>query len=87
MNKNDLAAKPLPSYILYMLMASSCMLHIPVKTCKYCGEKGHFQAKCDKRLNDFPKLVQQSNNRVIFQYKPYSYKTEFELRKKQQAIS
>ena len=37
------------------------------------GKIGHFQAKYGKRLNDFPQLVQQSNDRVIFQSKPYSY--------------
>ena len=50
-------------------------------TCKYCGEKGHFQTKCNKRLNDFPQLEKQSNDCVITQNKPHSDKTEFELGK------
>ena len=65
MNKNDLKANPLPSYIhvdgfeLYVAYPGQEL------TCKYCGEKGHFQAKCDKRLNDFPQLEKHSNDYVI----------------------
>ena len=79
MNKYDLEANPLPSYIhvddfeLYVTYPGEEL------TCKYCGEKGHFQAKCDKRLNDFPQLEKQSNDCVISQNKPHSDKTEFEL--------
>ena len=35
-------------------------------------------------MNDFRRLVQQSNDRVIFQNKPHSDKTEFEFRKEKQ---
>ena len=35
-------------------------------------------------MNVFPQLVQQSNDRVIFQIKPHSDKTEFEFRKEKQ---
>ena len=80
MNKNDLEANPLPSYIHVDVM---CYLTYPGQelTCKYCGEKGHFQVKCDKRLNDFPQLEKQSNDCVISQNKPHSDKTELELGK------
>ena len=84
MNKNDLEANPLPSYIhvdsfeLYVTYPGQKL------TCKYCGEKGHFQAKCDKRLNDFPQLDKQSNDQGKFQNKPQSDKTEFELPKGKQ---
>ena len=79
MKKNDLEANPLPSYIyidgfeLYVTYPGQEVTH------KYCGEKGHFQAKCNKRLNNFPRLEQQSNDRVIFQNKPHSDNTKFEL--------
>ena len=82
MNKNDLEANPLPSYIhvddffeLYVTYPGQEL------TCKYCGKKGHFQAKCNKRLNDFPQLEKQSNDCVISQHKLHSDKTEFELGK------
>ena len=60
MNKNDLEANLLPSYIhvdgfeLYVTNPGQKF------TCKYYGEKELFQVKCEKRLNDFPQLVQQS---------------------------
>ena len=81
MNKNDLEVNPLPSYIhvdgfeLYVTYPGQEL------TCKYSGEKRHFQAKCDKRLNDFPQLEKHSNDCVISQNKPHSDKTEFELGK------
>ena len=84
MNKNDLEANLLTRYIhldgfeIYVTYSGQEL------TCKYYREKGHFQAKCDKRFNNFPQLVQQSNDRVIFQKKPQSDKTEFELRKEKQ---
>ena len=84
MNKNDLEANPLPSYNhgdsfkLYVISPGQEL------TCKYCWEKGHFQAKCYKRLNDFPQLEKQSNDRVIFQNKPQSEKSEFEFGKEKQ---
>ena len=87
MNKNDLEANPFPSYIhvdgfeIYVAYPGQKL------TCKYCGEKEHFQAKCDKRIkrfNDFPQLEKQSNDHVIFQNKPHSDKTEFDLGKEKQ---
>ena len=81
MNKNDLEANPLPNYI----HVDGFELHVTnpgqEPTCKYYVEKGHFLAKCDRRLNDFPQLEKQSNDCVISQNKPHSDKTELELGK------
>ena len=81
MNKNDLEANPLPSY--YRVDGFELYVTYPGQklTCKYCGEKGHFQAKCDKRLNHFPHLEKHSDDCMISQNKPHSDKTEFELGK------
>ena len=84
MNKNDLETNPFSSYI--HVDGFELFVNYPGQelTCKYCREKGHFQAKCDKGLNDFPQLEKQSNDRVIFQNIPQSDKTEFELGKEKQ---
>ena len=66
MIKNNLEANPSPSYIHVDGFKLCATYSGEELTCKYCWKNGHFQAKCDKRLIDFPQLVQQSNDCVIF---------------------
>ena len=52
--KDELDSNPLPSYIkidgleLYMTYQGQEI------TCKYCGDTGHLQVHCEKRLLDYP---------------------------------
>lgn len=56
MNKKDLDKNPIPSYI----KISNYELYVTYSgqksTCRYCGETGHIQLNCRKRLEDFPTL-------------------------------
>ena len=56
MNKNELETNPLPSYIFI----DGFELYVTYKgqtvTCRFCGETGHVQMNCEKRMLEFPKL-------------------------------
>ena len=56
MNKNELETNPLPSNIFI----DGFELHVTYKgqtvTCRFCGETGHVQMNCEKRMLEFPKL-------------------------------
>ena len=56
MNKNELETNSLPSYIFI----DGFELYVTYKgqtvTCRFCGETGHVQMNCEKRMLEFPKL-------------------------------
>jgi len=60
MKRNTLEIKPLPSYIYI----DGCELYVTYPgqepTCKYCGNPGHLQTDCEKRLTDYPPLENNS---------------------------
>ena len=69
MNKNELETNPLPSYIFI----DGFELYVTYKgqtvTCRFCGETGHVQMNCGKRMLEFPKLDhsfynQETNNMI-----------------------
>ena len=57
MRKVELDSNPLPNYIkidgfeLYVTYQGQEI------TCKFCGDTGHFQVHCEKRLLDYPQLA------------------------------
>ena len=66
MKKCEIEMKPIPSYV----KIEGCELYVTYSgqqiTCKYCGNKGHVQSNCQKRLQDFPNLTSDQSNGNIF---------------------
>lgn len=56
MNATDLENNPIPSYIRIGNCEFYVTYHGQIYTCKYCDGKGHKQAQCPKRLEEFPEL-------------------------------
>ena len=67
MKKCEIEMKPIPSYV----KIEGCELYVTYSgqqiTRKYCGNKGHVQSNCQKRLQDFPNLTSDQNNGNIFE--------------------
>jgi len=58
-----LEANPIPSYIYIDGFELYVTYPGQESTCKYCGEPGHLQLDCEKRLSDFPQLTQNLDKR------------------------
>ena len=62
MNENELATNPLQSYIFI----DGFELYVSYKgqavSCRSCGETGHVQMNCEKRMLEFPKLGHTFHN-------------------------
>ena len=62
MAKNIVASNPLPSYL--SIDGNELYVTYPgqTATCRYCGEIGHVQSNCTKRMKDFPLLGNRTNS-------------------------
>ncbi|XP_078485942.1 uncharacterized protein LOC144744635 [Ciona intestinalis] len=62
MKKEDLEKQPIPSYISINNSEFYVTYNGQTVTCKYCGEFGHKQADCAKRIKDYPRLENTKQN-------------------------
>ena len=72
MNKNVVEQNPLPSYLKIDGHEIYITYDGQTATCKYCGQAGHKQAVCEKRLKDFPVLSVTSSSQQHQRINPHN---------------